>query len=93
MSFVSGIIVYLLVWWVTLFCVLPIGVQPHHDMNIGTAGSAPENPRLKFKFALTTLIAFVVWVIVYILIEMEIINFYEVADEMWQKHEIKVEAQ
>ena len=84
MSIASGIVVYLLVWWMTLFCVLPIGVVPHQEGNIGTAGSAPENPKLKFKFLLTTGIAAVVWVIIYILIDMEIINFYQVADDMWQ---------
>ena len=90
MSLVSGIVVYLLVWWMTLFCVLPIGVVPHQEENIGTAGSAPKNANMKFKFLLTTGISAVIWGVVYILIDMEIINFYQVADDMWQDDAVSV---
>ena len=60
MTFISLFAIYFIVWWVTLFAVLPIGVQTH-DLSegaaAGTRGSAPDRPRMGFKVLLTTLIA------------------------------------
>ncbi len=82
MSIVSGIVVYLCTWWVVLFCTLPIGVTPHQEEGTGTAGSAPLKPNLKFKFILTSIISAFIWVIIYLLLQSEIMNFYDVAEQM-----------
>lgn len=82
MGLVSGIVVYLCTWWTVLFCTLPIGVTPHDESGLGTAGSAPVAPNLKFKFMLTSLISAIIWVVIYILIEMEVMNFFEIAEAM-----------
>ena len=85
MGFVSGFVTFLCIWWVVLFCTLPIGVQPHGDDNMGTAGSAPKNPNLKYKFILTTAISAFIWIVIYILIQIEVIDFLEIAEEMHQQ--------
>lgn len=82
MGIVSGIVTYFCIWWTALFCTLSIGNKPHQEAGIGTAGSAPEAPNLRFKFLLTSIISAVIWLVVYILIQMEVINFFDIANEM-----------
>ncbi|MCB9964308.1 MAG: DUF1467 family protein [Rhodospirillales bacterium] len=84
MGFVSGLVAYICIWWVIFFCTLPIGVQPHQEQEHGTAGSAPQNPRLKFKILLTTGLSAGLWLIVYLLIANDVIDFYQIADQMYQ---------
>jgi predicted secreted protein len=82
MGLVSGIVVYLIAWWVVLFMILPLGVRTPEQPEEGHAPSAPERPRLKLKFLATTVIAAVVWVIVYALVEAEIVSFRDMAREL-----------
>jgi len=83
MSFVSGVVVYIMIWWVVLFCVLPFGVAREHEGLDDThmAPGASHAPKVGKKMLVTTLISFVVWGIVYVVIDMEIINFREMAKE------------
>ena len=63
MNLLSLFAIYFIVWWVTLFAVLPIGVTTHDLSQTtlrGTRGSAPDRPRMGFKVLLTTVIAAVV---------------------------------
>ena len=60
MSFISLFAIFFIVWWVTLFAILPVGVTTSgafDERSHGTEGSAPDNPRLGLKMLLTTLIA------------------------------------
>ena len=34
MTLVSGIVVFVLIWWTVLFAVLPIGINPAPDLNV-----------------------------------------------------------
>lgn len=68
---VSGIVVYLLVWWVVLFAILPLGVRSSTEGNAGP----PQNPDIKKKFLLTTLISVIIWAIIYVLIDIRIVDF------------------
>ena len=61
MSWVSGVVVYFLIWWVVLFAVLPWGVRIPDRAEPGHAQSAPMRPRLWLKAAVTSLIAGLVW--------------------------------
>ena len=62
MSILAGIVVYLMIWWVVLFAVLPWGVRIPDETEPGFAASAPEKPRLWLKVAVTSLISAVLWV-------------------------------
>ena len=67
MSIVSGIVVYLLLWWVTLFATLPLGVRGQAEENNvvpGTEPGAPVKADMKRKLTLTTIIASILWVII-----------------------------
>jgi predicted secreted protein len=54
--FATGV-VFLIVWWLVLFMVLPFGARPPDEVEPGMAPSAPERPRMGLKFAVTTVIA------------------------------------
>lgn len=61
MGIFGGVVVYIIVWWLVLFTVLPFGVRPPKDPEKGHATSAPDRPRLLLKFAITTVIATGFW--------------------------------
>lgn len=82
MGIVSGIVVYFMIFWTALFCILPWGNKPHEEHGQGLAGSAPHNPRLKQKFIITALVSALIWVIVYILIELDIVDWRMIAEHM-----------
>jgi predicted secreted protein len=75
MKLATGIMVYIVVWWVVLFTVLPWGVQPPDKPQLGHATSAPEKPRLLLKFAVTTVIAGIVFAAIYWFIDSGLVSF------------------
>lgn len=64
---VSGIVLYVVIWFMTFFVALPIRLQTQGDKGDvvpGTHSSAPEEHHLKKKALITTGVAFVIWAIV-----------------------------
>ena len=65
---VTLVAIYLVVWWVVLFAVLPLGAQSHHEAGIdlkdGGDPGAPVVHNLKRKLLTTTWVAVIVWVAV-----------------------------
>lgn len=86
MDWFSGFVVYVLIWWMTLFCVLPWGIQ--RDQGLGAGHGAPANPRLMQKFLVTTGISFLLWLLVYYLIVSDIIDFRALSFEMMEKDKL-----
>jgi predicted secreted protein len=76
MSWVSGIAVYFIIWWTALFLVLPWGVRPvsSDDVAKGHAAGAPQRPHMWRRVAATTLVAAVLWLVVYVVIETGVIS-------------------
>lgn len=78
MSFVGGIVIFCITWMVVLFTVLPWGVRPQGEeegeIEPGTAESAPVNPRIWTKFALTTVITTLIFVIIWTIFELELFD-------------------
>ena len=81
-GWVTGIAVYVLIWWVSIFPVLTIGANRSADPLPGTPESAPDNPRLLFKFAVTTGVATVLWLFLYALVQSDIISFHDMARQL-----------
>ncbi len=77
MGWLSGVVVYLLIWCVVIFAVLPFGVRPADKGDLGHAAGAPANPRLLLKMAVTTLISAVLWLGVYAVVASNLISFRE----------------
>ena len=76
MGWVTGLGVYVVVWWITLFIVLPWGNAPvdEADVKRGQAASAPRRPRLPIKMAINTVLAGVVWAIIYVVVTYELVS-------------------
>ncbi|MEM6902811.1 MAG: DUF1467 family protein, partial [Pseudomonadota bacterium] len=79
MDWFSGIVVFLLIWWTALFTVLPFWVRRNDGSVEGVDPGAPEQPHLLRKAIVTTAVSAVIWLIIFILIEVEVISFHEIA--------------
>lgn len=82
MGIVSGLLVYVIIWWTVIFCTLPLWVKRDMGGPETTAHGAPEDPKLKQKFLLTTVVSAVLWIIIYALISADIISFRDIARGM-----------
>lgn len=79
MNWYFGLITYILLWWVTIFCMLPYGAQAEETPETGNATSAPQNPRIKQKLIITSLVAGAVWLLIYLCFEMGWFSWDELA--------------
>ena len=73
MGIVSGLVVYILLWWWVFLMTLPFGAKVPEVVDPGHAASAPAKPMLWQKAGITTVIAGVLFAIVYWIIVSEII--------------------
>ena len=69
MGLVTGVAIYFVIWWITLFMVLHFGVERN-----GNAPGAPVQHRMLKKMAINTGLAFVLWSIIYIVDVYDIIT-------------------
>lgn len=69
MSLTSAIAIYFIIWWITLFAVLPWGVRSAHEagenVEEGHEPGAPVNPMIGRKALITTAIASAIFAAVY----------------------------
>ena len=66
MTLSTAIAIYFLIWWVTLFAILPWGVRSQTESGSVVEGSepgAPILPRIAMKLLWTTIVATVVFAI------------------------------
>ena len=78
MGWFTGTMLYLMLWWLVFFAVLPFGVRVPDESEVqeGHATSAPTRPRLWLKAGITTLVAAVLWGGAYWLITSDVFSFY-----------------
>ena len=69
MDFVSGVVVFILLWWWVFLMSLPFGIKVPDEVGSGHATSAPERPMLQRKVTISTVIASVLFAIVYLIID------------------------
>ncbi len=75
MTWFTGILLYVILWWLLLFMVLPWGARPPENPEPGHEQGAPERPLLLRKALITSVLAAVAWAGVYLLIHAEVITF------------------
>ena len=66
MQTTTAIAIYFLIWWITLFAVLPFGVRSQHEGDgyaQGTDPGAPILARIGMKLVWTTIVASIVFAI------------------------------
>ena len=75
MGVTGSIIVYVMIWWIIFFSVLPIGIQSNKEIYKEKIGGndpgAPKNPRIVQKFLLTTLITSIIFAVIYYLVRID----------------------
>lgn len=77
MAITSAIVLFAVIWFMLFLMILPMRLKTqgeNGDVVPGTPASAPENPEIKRKVMITTLIAFVLWAIIASLIVFEIVT-------------------
>jgi predicted secreted protein len=75
MGWLTAVVVYILVWWVTLFAILPLWVTPTDPDDPGYAAGAPRKPLMWRKLALTTAVAAVIWLGIFIVVHEPWLSF------------------
>jgi len=72
MSITGSVIIYVMIWWVVFFSVLPIGIQSNKETfknnTDGFDPGAPKNPKIAKKFLITTIITSIVFIVIYYLV-------------------------
>jgi predicted secreted protein len=78
MNWVTGVAIYLTIWWTVLFAVLPLGVISHAEAGIdkGDGGDpgAPVDPKLKKKFITTTWISAILFIALWVTIRFHLVT-------------------
>ena len=74
-EFLKGFLIYVIIWWLVVFTILQFGVKKPDKIEKGHADGAPQNPRIIKKFIITSLIAFVLWLIVFYIIKNQFFVF------------------
>ena len=79
MGLVTGILVYVIAWWLIFFLALPIGIQSQDEagepVEPGTPESAPVRPRLLMKAIVVSVLAGVIVGIAYLIDVNNLISF------------------
>ena len=75
MSVTGLAIIYIIIWWVVFFAILPIDVNRAKIIKVeGEDPGSPENPKMFKKFLYCTGISSVIFSIIYLLIKFEYLN-------------------
>jgi len=76
MNWFSGVVLYILIWMMTLFAVLPIGTQPVSDADGATGWrGAPAQARMWRKVLITTIVATILFAVAFVVIEEDWLSF------------------
>ena len=81
MGITGSIIVYVIIWWIIFFSVLPIGIQSNKEAFREKIGGmdpgAPKNPKIGKKFLITTFITTLIFAVIYYLVQIDLLNLRE----------------
>ncbi|MFJ5487477.1 DUF1467 family protein [Hansschlegelia beijingensis] len=80
-SAVSWAAVYFIIWWTTLFAVLPFGARSQSDageITPGTEPGAPFSARLGRIIVITTIVATIIFAGVYLLLTQELFGLDDI---------------
>lgn len=78
MSVVTIFLVFIIVWWLAFFLVLPYGNRAPDTTEVpGTVASAPARPRLWLKAAIATALAAALTAVIVLLVESRFIDFLD----------------
>ena len=75
MSVTGLAIIYIILWWIVFFAILPIDVNRKKFKKIdGEDPGSPENPKILKKFIYTSIISSLLFLIIYYLVHYNYLN-------------------
>ena len=81
MGITGSLIVYVLIWWVVFFTMLPVGIKPQNnkfeEKISGNDPGAPKNPNISKKFLITTIITTILFFGLYYIVANGYFNLRE----------------
>lgn len=89
MSWLTAIFTYFVIWWLVLFTTLPFGIEHEERHEAGHMPGAPKHHHMKKKLVATSVITALLWIIVYIIMDSGVIDFYDAARKMAVEDSLK----
>ena len=75
MSITGSLIIFVLIWWIIFFSLLPIDVdRKHKQMVEGADKGSPENPKIIKKIIYTTIITSIIFIGIFMLVKYDYFN-------------------
>ena len=75
MSITGSLIIFVLIWWIIFFSLLPIDVdRKHKEMVEGVDKGSPENPKIIKKIIYTTVITSIIFIGIFTLVKYDYLN-------------------
>ncbi len=75
MSITGSVVIFVCLWWIVFFSLLPIDVNREKKGNIeGIDPGAPENPKILKKIIYSSFITSIIFIIIYLLVKYEYLN-------------------
>ncbi len=78
MGITGSIIIYVMIWWIIFFSILPVGIKSNKEAFKDSIGGydpgAPKNPKMAKKFLITTIITSILFIMIYYLVNAGVLN-------------------
>jgi len=75
MSITGSLIIFVLIWWIIFFSLLPIDVdRKHKEIIEGADKGSPENPKIIKKIIYTTIITSIIFIGIFMLVKYDYLN-------------------
>ena len=75
MSATGLAIIYIIIWWIVFFAILPVDVERVKTAKVeGEDSGSPENPKMLKKFIYCTVITTILFIIIFLLMKFEYLN-------------------
>ena len=75
MSITGLAIIYIIIWWIVFFAILPIDVERKKTIRVeGEDPGSPENPKMMRKFVYCTGLTTILFIIIYLLMKFAYLN-------------------
>lgn len=75
MGIVTGILVFVVIWWLIFFMSLPIGVQPMLNTKPEQLPGAPANPNLWWKAFWTSVLTTLIFILLYLFVPADLMTW------------------
>ena len=83
---VTGLVLYAVIWFLTLFVVLPIRLETQGDRGEvvpGTHRSSPANLNMRRKALITTVVAFAIWAVIAVVLVFGLVSLEDI--DVWHR--------